>query len=352
MPGIDTIKVSPLRGTLLLALVVCGLSSGPLAAADAPSRYEFTERHLGVDVHLTLYADREAVANAAAAAAYHRIAALNLVLTDYDENSEAMRLVKHAVPGQPVPVSQELWDALQASQIYSVKSNGVFDVTVGPLVKLWRRARRKGELPDPQLVVEARQRVDYRFIQFSPEKREVTLARTGLQLDFGGIGKGFIADRALQTLKEQGCPSSLVAIAGDIAAGDAPPAAAGWKIGIAPLESPTGPPSRYLLLNNCGVSTSGDAFQFVEIAGVRYSHIVDPRTGLGLTERCSVTIVAPDCTTADGLATTVCLLGRKAGFELLEETPGVAGLYVAAGENGPTAEESTRLKMWLIPSAP
>lgn len=323
--------------------------TGPRLLAGDLTRFEYQEQHLGVDVNLTLYAEHESVANDAAAAAWRRIAALNLVLSDYDENSEAMRLCRTAQPGQPVAVSEDLWNALQAARRFSKLTDGAFDVTAGPLTKLWRRARRKHELPDPKHIAETRRLVDYEFVTFHPETRSVELARSGMQLDFGGIGKGLIAQEAFETLKAHGCPCSLVAIAGDIVAGDPPPGAAGWKVGIAPLDKPDGPPSRYLRLKDCAVSTSGDAFQFVEIDGVRYSHFVDVKTGVGLTRRCSVTIVAPDGATADGLATSACLLGPDRGLKLIETTPGAAGLYVLGTDSGLIATPTARLKDWLAP---
>lgn len=334
-------------GLSAIALAIGLFATEPGLLAGELKRYEYSERHLGVDVKLTLYAEWESVANAAAAAAWRRIEALNLVLSDYDENSEAMRLCRNAQPGQPVMVSEDLWNALQASHQFSEQTQGAFDVTVGPLTKLWRRARRKSELPASGLIAEARKSVGYKLITYHADSRSVELARTGMQLDFGGIGKGFIAQQAFETLKSHSGPVALVAIAGDIVAGDPPPGAAGWKVGIAPLERPDGPPSRYLLLKNCSVSTSGDAFQFVEIGGVRYSHIIDPATGIGMTRRSSVTVVAATGAAADGLSTAACLLGPERGLELIEATRGAAGLYVSSTEHGLIATPSARLKEWL-----
>lgn len=334
-------------GLSAIALAIAVFTPGPELLAGDLKRFEYSERHLGVDVKLTLYAERESVANDAAAAAWRRIAALNLVLSDYDENSEAMRLCRTAQPGQPVPISEDLWNALRAAHRFSEQTRGAFDVTAGPLTKLWRRARRKLELPDPGLIAEARRNIGYRLISYDADSRTVELARPGMQLDFGGIGKGFIAQEAFAVLKARCGSVALVAIAGDIVAGEPPPDASGWKVGIAPLEKPDGPPSRYLLLRNCAVSTSGDAFQYVEIAGVRYSHIIDPTTGIGLTRRSSVTIVAPDGATADGLATSACLLGPERGLELIEATGGAAGLYVTSTEGGLIATPSKGLNQWL-----
>jgi thiamine biosynthesis lipoprotein len=140
----------------------------------------------------------------------------------------------------------------------------------------------------------------------------------------------------------------MIDASGDIGVSEPPPGASGWRIGIAPLDAKA-PPSRYLLLRNAAVTTSGDAFQFVEIADERYSHIVDPSTGLGLSHRSSVTVVAGDCMAADSLATAACVLGPKQGMELIEKTPGAAGLFVVARDGEAEAIASRRLKEFEIP---
>jgi len=305
---------------------------------------------MAVDVRLTLYASDKAAANDAAARAFARIAELDRTFSDYDSESEAMQLCRDANAGRAARVSDDLFSVLDASCELSRRSDGAFDVTVGPLVKLWRRARRKTELPDPKQIAEARTLVDYRQIVLDRDKRTVLLNRTGLQLDFGGIAKGYAAQEAVKTLRAAGIDRALVAIAGDIAAGDAPPDAPGWKVGIAPLDRPDGAPSHWVKLVNAAVSTSGDAFQFVEIDGVRYSHIVDPKTGLGLTRSSSVTVIAKDGAIADGLDTAANVLGPDAGLKMIADTPGAAGLYVTRGENGLEVRATERFKEWLWPA--
>ncbi len=180
-----------------------------------------------------------------------------------------------------------------------------------------------------------------------PSEQTATLTQPGMRLDLGGIGAGYAVDEALAVLREHGITRAMVNASGDIGVSDPPPGAAGWKIGIAPLEKPDGPPSRYLLLANAAVTTSGDAFQYVEIDGQRYSHIVDPKTGLGLTDRMSVTVVARDCITADSYATAVCVLGPQLGLKLIEDTPGAAALMVQNLNGQLQTSESSRLKKFV-----
>ena len=157
-----------------------------------------------------------------------------------------------------------------------------------------------------------------------------------MALDVGGIAKGFASDAALAVLRSQSIDCALIAGAGDIVAGEPPPGEDGWLVAIAPLD-PNQTLERCLLLRNQAVSTSGDAERFVEIDGIRYSHIVDPRTGIGLTGRSSVTVVAPDATTSDSMATAISVLGPDLGLALAEETEGVEVLIITAPEPGESA---------------
>jgi thiamine biosynthesis lipoprotein len=131
----------------------------------------------------------------------------------------------------------------------------------------------------------------------------------------------------------------MIDASGDIATSGPPPGSPGWRIGIVPLDV-NAAPSRYLWLKHAALATSGDAYQFVEIDGKRYGHIVDPKTGLGLTDRAAVTVVAPDCTTADGLATALCILHAKRGLEFVEQQPNVAAVFLTEVDGKPQTQES------------
>ncbi|MBN1420430.1 MAG: FAD:protein FMN transferase, partial [Planctomycetes bacterium] len=222
------------------------------------------------------------------------------------------------------------------------------DVTVGPVVRLWRYARRLHELPEPDLLREALSLVDYRLIRLDASRRTVRLAKPGMRIDLGGIAKGYAADEAVKVLRAHGIAAALVDAGGDMALGDPPPDRSGWRIGVAPHRD--GAPRRFLVVARAGVATSGDAYQHVTIGGRRYSHIVDPRTGLGLTDRSAVTIVASDGMTADALASAVSVLGPERGLALIEATPGAAGFIVRAPEG---KEETRASKRWEeIPADP
>ncbi|MHC5005512.1 MAG: FAD:protein FMN transferase, partial [Planctomycetota bacterium] len=158
------------------------------------------------------------------------------------------------------------------------------------------------------------------------------LSLAGMQLDLGGIGKGFAADAAAEVLVARGCPRHLVDVGGDLRAGAAPPRRRGWTVALQP--SGPGRDAIVLWLENAAVAASGDTEQFLEIDGRRYSHIVDPRTGIGLTTRAKVTVVAPDATAADALASALSVLGPDAGFAALPRVPGSSAMIERRLDDG------------------
>ncbi len=320
------------RLSLCLLIVFAALGGVNAVAGPALQQYTFSEPHMGTLFKVVLYAPDEASAKKAARAAFERVAELNRIMSDYLADSELMRLCKKA-GGPPVAVSTELCDILHKAEKFSAMTDGAFDVTVSPVVRLWRHARRTGQLPDPEALKKALALVDYRKIRLDPNGRTVQLLLAGMLLDLGSIAKGYAADAALAVLRQHGITRALVAAGGDIAVGDAPADAPAWKIGIAPLKNPDAPPERYLRLVNASVSTAGDAEQFVEIDGKRYSHIIDPKTGVGLIGRRSVTVVAPNATTSDALDTAIAVMGQARGLEFAERH-GLAALLTFETERG------------------
>jgi FAD:protein FMN transferase len=314
-------------------------------------RYAYAELHMATMFSITLYAPSQAQADRAARAAFERIAALEDVMSDYDSRSELSRLCG-APYGQPVPVSRDLFRVLQLSLVTAEKSGGAFDPTVGPLVRLWRQSRKNHQLPSPGEIAAAQAAVGYRLLELDARRQTVTLKHAGMRLDLGGNGKGFAADEALLVLRQNGLRSAMVAASGDIALGDPPPGKKGWEIGIASIDHPDHGLTGALCLAHAGVSTSGDTEQFVEIQGRRYSHIVNPVTGLGLTHRIGVTIIAPNAAISDSLDTTISVLGPDKGMRLVESWPGVSALIVLLDEAGNQQLKSSRFERYLSASKP
>ena len=304
-------------------LIGLGATDGP-----PPRRFEFVETHMGSPFQIILYTEDEALARSASRRAFDRIKALDASFSDYNAESELSKLSDQA-GGPPFKISQDLFDILARSKSMAERSQGAFDPTIAPVGRLWRRARRERKLPDPETLAKALKLVGHDRLILDAKARTAQLATAGMRLDLGGIAKGYASQAAIDVLKKEGVPSALVAGAGDIAAGDPPPGPAGWVVGVAPIEDPgTAPPERRVLLKNTSISTSGDAERYVEIAGIRYSHILDPKTGVGLTRRTSVTVIHPQGATADALATAVTALGPEAGLTLVENTPGASCLIV------------------------
>jgi thiamine biosynthesis lipoprotein len=299
---------------------------------------------------IVLYAPDTATANRAAKAAFERIAALELVMSDYDPQSEVSRLCQTPA-GQAVPISDDLFRALELSLDAARRSEGAFDPTIGPLVQLWRQARKSHQLPSPESIAEAKSRVGWQWLKLDARKHTATLLRPRMQIDLGGNGKGFAADEAMRELKKLGVTSAMVAASGDIALGDAPPGKKGWEIGIASIDHPNQGLTGSLCLSRAAVSTSGDTEQFVEIQGRRYSHIVDPATGYGLTNRIGVTIVAPNASISDSLDTTISVMGVQKGLRLVESWRGVAALIVVLDGPEPQHLKSSRFDRFVSPSS-
>ena len=295
--------------------------------AFAQERFEYVQVHMGVRTRLVVWAKDEDTAVEACSAAYRRVAELEQICTDYRKSSELMQLCAKA-GGPPVKVSDELFYVIQKSVEKSKNTGGAFDITVGPYVALWREARKTGKMPGREEIENARGLVGYQKIILDPANQTVQLTTAGMKLDLGAIAKGYAGDCALAVLRSYGINSALFEAGGNIVVSDAPPGTHGWVIEV--VNDRPSSKARDIFVKNAGVSTSGDTEQHVEIEGKRYSHIVDPRTGVGLTNRNYVTVVAKDGITSDGLSTAACVLGPEEFRFVLSKYPGTKA-YFAPG---------------------
>ncbi len=340
-----------LRPLLLLLLVVPACVSTRKVAPPL-ARYEYQQPQMGMPFRIVLYAPDKTTADAASAAAFQRIQQLNDIMTDYDSESELERLSHTSGQGRDMPVSEDLWLVLERAQSLAERSGGAFDVTVGPCVQLWRRARRQLQLPNPAKLAEARQAVGYTHVRLDSRHHTVRLLVPNMRLDLGGIAKGYAVDEALKVLSRRGIRQALVAGSGDLAVSDPPPGQRGWRIEVAPLDTTNAPPARFVSLNHAAIATSGDLFQRLEIEGRRYSHIVDPRTGIGLTDHSMVNVIARDCMTADSLTKVVSVLGPVKGMKLIEATPGVAARIARKPSEKIEVTESSRFARFYSNGGP
>lgn len=292
---------------------------------------------MGVRLQITVYSDSAEIAGNAIQKAVAQVKKCNRIFSDYSRNSEVVQLARNS-PSQATKVSPELFYLLTEAQTVNRSTNGAFDVTLGKLTKLWRNARKDRKLPEPEVLTKALAEIGMQQVVLNPENRTVR-TKTDLEFDFGGIAKGYAADLAMESLREDGLSIALIDLGGDLAVGDPPPEKLGWNIAIAPLKK-SEPISRFITVSNCGIATSGDMEQFVEIDGKRYSHILDPKTGLGLQRRSSVTVIAEDATQADALASAYSVMSWDESRRHLKGLSFPAGLLVQEYCEGEWMESS------------
>jgi thiamine biosynthesis lipoprotein len=265
---------------------------------------------MGMEVRVVLHAASAVQARAAAAAAFAEIARLDGLLSDYRADSVVRRIAR--VAPDPVEVDADVLAVLAAARDLARDSGGAFDPTVAPVVALWREARSQHRLPDAERLADARTLVDWRRLQIDDDAHLVRLASAGMHLDVGGIAKGFILQRALRKAHDRGVSRMMIEAGGDIVAGDPPPGTAGWRV-----QMRCGTDDRVVAIANEAVSTSGASAQFLEVDGVRYSHVIDPRTGTALTSHHTVHVRARDAMLADGWATALGVIG-PAGVDAVD----------------------------------
>ncbi len=333
-----------------IALLLAACASTPL------ERHEFEARAMGTLFRIVVFAPSSESAAAGATAAFERIEQLDAALSDYRQDSELSRVCAHSDLGAPtawLAVSHDLFEVLAQSAVVAHASDGAFDVTAGPVIALWRRAKRQSEVPQDERIATALQSVGWKLVELDREQQRVRLLAPRMRIDLGGIAKGYAVDAALDVLAQHGLERALVVGGGDVGARRAPPHERGWHVELAPSGvSVTGDadPSAAILLENGAVSSSGDAEQSVELSGVRYSHIVDPRNGRALTERRAAIVIARDSTTADALATAMCVLGPELGIALAQRTPGVEARVVRETAHGFESAATPGFERLILPA--
>lgn len=296
----------------------------PLEAGPAPQRFEFSKPQMGVPFRIVLYAASTEIAERAAMKAFARVEALNQILSDYEYDSELSALSRSSGSGKAIKLSRELWLVLNRAQELSRTTGGAYDVTVGPFTSLWRKARRDKALPPEDRLQAARAAVGFHHLILDPRRHTALLDTPGMRLDLGSIAKGFAVDEAMHALEREGIRSALTAAAGDLRVSARPPGKAGWDISVGAFDTPEGPRGYVIPIVHRAVCSSGDFFQKLEIDGKRYSHIVNPHTGIGITDHSLVTVIGRDAMTANSWATTISVLGPSRGIAAAEKHGGLA----------------------------
>lgn len=286
---------------------------------------------MGTRFTMVCHAPDRAAAETAAEAAFALAGRLNATASDYLPESELSTLASQPA-GASVLLSPMLYELLDHSRRIAGQTGGAFDPTLGSLTKLWRESRDRKRLPDPQSIRAAREHSGWQHYTLDPVTRTVTLHRSPLAFDLGAVAKGDAADRMLEVMVAAGIPQTMIAAGGDIRLGDPPPGRDGWRVALQTFD-PT-KADEVITLANAAVSTSGDLHQSVEIEGVKYSHILDPQTGLGLTRRIAVSVIADEARLSDPLATAACVLGPEAA-QALRRLPGVRDLRIRTMQDHP-----------------
>lgn len=308
---------------LVPAFLFWALGSQPLLAEWR--LLTFSEPHMGTEFTIRAWTEsgEEEACTHAAREAFARIAALDAALSDYRPESELNQLARAPIH-QPIAVSEALFVLFERGRELAEATDGAFDLTAGPLIRLWRLSRKSGRLPTPEQIAVAKARTGFQHLVIDRETRSITKKVEGMLFDLGGIAKGYASDEALAILKARGFSRALVAGSGDIVVGDPPPGEKAWRIGIETLDLGKDLQDlQTVSLVNQAISTSGDSRRYFEHEGVRYSHIVSTRTGLGLTERIGASVIASDATTSDSHATAVVLLGTKEGLQFIRNRRGI-----------------------------
>ncbi len=337
---------SPLL-SLLLPFTVALCLPGKQAQRPQLQMFEAVEAHMGTLMRITLYAHDSPEAASAFHAAFTRISALDAALTDYQPQSELNQLTQRAV-NHPVKVSGDLLAVLLKAEQFSRETDGAFDVTIGPVTHLWRAARKRHTVPTQAEIASAKARTGFRKLHIDIAAQTVKVDEPGMELDVGGIAKGYAADQALAVLAARGVKSALVAASGDLAFSGPPPGKAGWRIQVDPVGQVEGPLTRVLFMTNGAVSTSGDHEQHLDAGGDRYSHIVDPHSGRGLTSRMAVSIVARAGIDADAAATAFEVLGARAGLAFVERQPQLAAFVILSNAGHQQAIASRRFSLFSV----
>ena len=317
-----------------IALLVFSI---PLLQAQT-RKFSYSEIKMGSAFNLIIVSTNSNKANHLARKSYELVDSLSHIFSNYDSSSELSKI--NASAGLlPYKMSTAMLDLVQKSQDAYIQSKGAYDISIGPLSTLWRNARKAKLFPDSSTVVATKKLVGLNQVKINKRLGTIFLPNADMQLDFGGIAKGYIAQWVINYLKANGIQQALADAGGDIVMSGAPLNQKGWLIAVNLPESTDELMNKKLLLSNAAVATSGDVYQFIEYKGVKYSHIINPLTGYGVTNLRNVTIIAKTGSTADWLATACSILPIKEAKQLAISNQ--AALLITTLKNGKLVFEAT-----------
>lgn len=286
-----------------------------------------TLKLMGNRFEFTALAEDQLHGNAAIDAAVAEVTRIERLLTTFNESSQTCQ-INSAAGVSPVRVDQEVIALIERAQKISEITDGAFDITYGSIDKrLWNFDQHMTSLPDQQTALASVDLIDYRNVVIDKPSSSVMLKNKGMRIGFGGIGKGYAADRAKLVMQDHGIKSGIVNAAGDLTAWGKQHDGKAWTVGIAD-PAQTKQPFSALNISDMAIATSGNYEKFVVIDGQRYSHTIDPKTGLPVSGVKSVSIICPSAELADALATPVVVMGVKVGLELINQIKQVACIVI------------------------
>lgn len=260
-------------------------------------------------------------------AAVVEIQRIEKLLTTFSSESETS-LINENAGVAPVEVSRETYHLIERSIRISGLTQGAFDITYGSVDKrLWNFDTNMKSLPDKQTARKMVRLINYRNIILDNENSTVFLKERGMRIGFGGIGKGYAAERAKYVMKEMGADSGIVNASGDLAVWGFQPNGKPWTIGIV-NPNMAGQVFSHLNITNMAIATSGNYEKYIMVGGKKYSHTIDPRTGLPVTGIKSVTIIAPNAEMSDAMATPVMIMGIRAGMDMINQIKNMEAILV------------------------
>lgn len=311
---------------IILLFTLCAWMPSIFAEKSKRGKYyKFTEVCMGTDFSILIDEDNYKMAESSAKAAFSEAQRLNNVFSDYKSESELSLFSKRSGDELFHPLSNDLIEVFRTSKELSVETDGAFDITIGPFSRLWRISRFRKMLPPQNKLKDAMKRVGYEKLILDFENKQGKLVKSGMVLDLGGIAKGYTADRMLDVMKTNNINRVLIDAGGDLLAGEAPRGKMGWKIDIGGRKHPDLPS---IILSNKAVATSGDIEQSITLNGKSYSHLINPKSGIGLTTQAQISVIAPTCMQADSLASASLVLGKLQGIKFLKSKPLVKGYHV------------------------
>ena len=319
-------REQPILRTRLFSIVTSVVCAGFLYSSSSQAEwYKRDEAIMGTLIRVELWSEDPKIGKRAIDDVMAEMRRIDLAMSPYKEASELSKINREAAK-TPVAISRELYDLIVRAQKLSVQTGGAFDITFSSVGYMYDY--RKGVKPSDEQIKKALPGINYKLITLDPKKHTIHFGRGGMRIDLGGIAKGYAVDRGIDILRRYGVEHGLVTAGGDSRVlGDH--RGRPWILGVRDPRRKDGVVVRMPLVNEA-ISTSGDYERYFEAGGVRYHHIINPKTGHSASGVWSATVIGPDATTTDGLSTSVFVLGPKDGIALVDKIPGIEAVIIDA----------------------